>query len=129
MLGVGTVSNGGKLGLPWSACREDPLEEDQAERHCLQALGDQGHVVCRADLSERQSKTLQLARSRFLAALLARRLPGVLLSFGSLICKLGIIQPPNSKGHCVPKAEDSTQSKCSMEVSSLLELALGASQS
>lgn len=70
------MSNGGKLGLPWSACREDPLKEDKAERHCVQTLGDQGHVVCRVGLSERKSKALQPARSRCMAGLLTLHLPG-----------------------------------------------------
>lgn len=55
VLGVGTMYNGKKFGLPCVTCWEDPLKEDRIECHCLRAechclnmmLGDQGHVVCR----------------------------------------------------------------------------------
>lgn len=54
--GAGPASNGEKLGSPCAACRKDPLKE-QTECRCLRKVDNQDHVVCRAGLAERESKT------------------------------------------------------------------------
>lgn len=103
MLGVGTVSNGRKFGLPCATCWEDPLKEDRTECHCLNMmLGDQGHVVCRLAWQKESQRLCSWPDlgSGQLFFLLAISL-GTLLSFGSLICKVGITEPQLQGSLCI----------------------------